>query len=58
MKMQLENFPVTWFKPEKGREKEYTVIIYHGWGGSGQSFYEMAGETAKEGFNTIVPELI
>lgn len=58
MKMKLENFPVTWFQPEKGKEKEYTVIIYHGWGGSGKSFYEMAGETAKEGFNTIVPELI
>ncbi|RZT23540.1 alpha/beta hydrolase family protein [Fictibacillus sp. BK138] len=58
MKMQLGNFPVTWFQPKKGNEKEYTVVIYHGWGGSGQSFYEMAGETVEEGFNTIVPELI
>jgi uncharacterized protein len=58
MKMQIKDFPVTLFQPEKGNETEYTVIIYHGWGGSGQSFYEMAEETAKEGFNTIVPELI
>jgi uncharacterized protein len=58
MKMQHNDFPVTWFQPEIGYEKEYTVIIYHGWGGSGQSFYEMAEETANEGFNTIVPELI
>jgi uncharacterized protein len=58
MEMQNKDFHYNRFQPKKGNEKEYTVIIFHGWGGRVQTFYEMAEEISKEGYTTIVPELI
>ncbi|KAA0955918.1 prolyl oligopeptidase family serine peptidase [Sporosarcina sp. ANT_H38] len=57
-KVKVKHFNYNLYKSSVTSKSALTVIFYHGWGASADSYKDVAEEIAKEGHTVIVPEII
>jgi uncharacterized protein len=57
-KHQTSKFKYHSSAPAGSANRQKTLIIYHGWGGSAAGYHDAAVQIAKKGYRVIVPEII